>query len=58
MSFPIILLIIVLVFGFYVVSKYNSIIALRNNREKSFADIDVQLKLRFDLIPNLINTVK
>jgi LemA protein len=31
---------------------------LRNNREKSFADIDVQLKLRFDLIPNLINTVK
>lgn len=42
----------------YVISKYNSIIALRNSREKAFADIDVQLKLRFDLVPNLVNTVK
>jgi len=42
----------------YVISKYNWIITLRNNREKSFADIDVQLKLRFNLIPNLVNTVK
>lgn len=31
---------------------------LKNNRENAFADIDVQLKLRFDLIENLVNTVK
>ncbi len=42
----------------YIISKYNWIITLRNNREKAFADIDVQLKLRFDLVPNLVNTVK
>lgn len=37
--------------------KYNSIIQLKNNRDNAFADIDVYLKLRFDLIPNLVNTV-
>lgn len=37
---------------------YNRFITLRNNRENAFADIDVQLKQRFDLVPNLINTVK
>jgi LemA protein len=37
---------------------YNRLVALRQNREQSFADIDVQLKQRFDLIPNLIETVK
>lgn len=37
---------------------YNRLVALRQNREQSFADIDVQLKLRFDLIPNLVETVK
>jgi len=37
---------------------YNRLVALRQNREQSFADIDVQLKQRFDLIPNLLETVK
>jgi len=37
---------------------YNRLVALRQNREQSFADIDVYLKNRFDLIPNLIETVK
>lgn len=40
------------------IAKYNGIIALKNNRENAFADIDVQLKLRFDLVENLVNTVK
>jgi len=40
------------------VGIYNRLVALRQNREQSFADIDVQLKLRFDLIPNLVETVK
>ncbi|MDD2745043.1 MAG: LemA family protein [Candidatus Gracilibacteria bacterium] len=53
--FPIGLLV---VFVFYVVAKYNGIVTMRNNREQSFADIDTQLQLRFDLVPNLIETVK
>jgi LemA protein len=38
--------------------KYNRLIALKTNRENAFADIDIYLKKRIDLIPNLINTVK
>ncbi len=44
--------------GFVVMQKYNGIIQLRNVREQAFANIDVQLKQRFDLIPNLLETVK
>lgn len=40
------------------IAIYNRLVALRQNREQSFADIDVQLKQRFDLIPNLVETVK
>ncbi len=40
------------------VSIYNRLVALRQTREQSFADIDVQLKQRFDLVPQLIETVK
>ena len=42
----------------YAISAYNGLIRLRNNRENSFADIDVQLKQRHDLIPQLLNAVK
>lgn len=48
----VVLLILVLI------SKYNSLVRLRNNRENAFADIDVQLKQRHDLIPQLVDTVK
>jgi LemA protein len=37
---------------------YNRLVQLRNNRENAFADIDVQLKQRYDLIPQLVETVK
>ena len=37
---------------------YNRLVALRQNRKNAYADIDVQLKQRFDLIPNLVETVK
>lgn len=40
------------------VSANNKLVALKNNRENAFADIDVQLKQRHDLIPQLISTVK
>lgn len=40
------------------ISLYNRLVKLRNNRENAFADIDVQLKQRHDLIPQLLETVK
>lgn len=49
---------IVLVLAFLVISIYNRLVRLRNNREQAFADIDVQLRQRHDLIPQLVSTVK
>lgn len=42
----------------WLVSMYNSLVKMRNNRENAFADIDVQLKQRHDLVPQLVETVK
>lgn len=53
-----IILIVLAVLVLYVVLRYNSLIKLRNCIKNAFADIDVQMKLRFDLIDNLVNTVK
>ena len=58
MSTTIILLIVLAVLALFMVTLYNRLVALRQNRENSFADIDVQLKLRYDLVPNLMQTVK
>lgn len=44
--------------AFFVIVIYNRLVALRQRRENAFADIDVQLKLRADLVPNLVETVK
>jgi LemA protein len=49
---------ILLVLVFFAISVYNRLVRLRNNREQSFADIDVQLKQRHDLIPQLVDAVK
>jgi len=54
----IISIIVVVVLVLAVVGLYNNMVKLRNNRENAFADIDVQLKLRHDLIPNLVETVR
>ena len=43
---------------FYIVSLYNGLVAKRNNYKNAFSQIDVQLKRRYDLIPNLVETVK
>jgi LemA protein len=40
------------------ISLYNRLVTLRNNREQAFADVDVQLKQRHDLIPQLVDSVK
>lgn len=42
----------------FVIVTYNDLVRLRNNVENSFAQIDTQLQRRFDLIPNLVETVK
>lgn len=42
----------------WVIYVFNSFISLRNRTEEAWADIEVQLKRRYDLIPNLVNTVK
>jgi LemA protein len=54
----IILLIVVVVLVVLLIGIYNRLVALRQNANQAFADIDVQLKQRHDLIPNLVETVK
>lgn len=49
---------VVVILVIWIVSIYNNLVALRNNRENAFANIDVQLKQRYDLIPQLVETVK
>jgi LemA protein len=58
MTFVYILLGIVVVIALWVAGAFNSFIRKRNRAEEAWADIDVQLKRRYDLIPNLVNTVK
>ena len=54
----IVVAVIAVILIFWVIGIYNNLVALRNNRENAFANIEVQLKQRYDLIPNLVNTVK
>jgi LemA protein len=54
----IVTLVIVAVIAFVVIGIYNRLVALRQNTNQAFADVDVQLKQRQDLIPNLVETVK
>jgi LemA protein len=42
----------------YVISIYNRLVRLRNTSQSAWSDIDVQLKKRYDLVPNLVETVK
>ena len=54
----IIILVVVVLLVIWGVSIYNNLVKLRNNRENAFANIDVQLKQRHDLVPQLVATVK
>ena len=49
---------VVVILVIWIVFIYNNLVALRNNRENAFANIDVQLRQRYDLIPQLVATVK
>lgn len=54
----IVLVVIIALLAFYFVAIYNALIFLRNQYMNAFKQIDVQLKRRYDLIPNLVETVK
>ena len=58
MTIPYVLIGIVVLIGLWVVWAYNRFVRLTNRSEEAWSDIDVQLKRRYDLIPNLVNTVK
>ena len=58
MSPLIVVLIIVAAVGLWIVGAYNALVRSRNRVKESWSDINVQLKRRYDLIPNLIETVK
>ncbi|WP_017905944.1 LemA family protein [Pseudomonas asplenii] len=58
MTFILILLAIIALLVFYVIGIYNKLVTLRNRFKNAFAQIEVQLKRRHDLIPNLVETAK
>ncbi len=58
MSRLFIILVVVVLLGLYLMSTYNKLVRLRNGAEEAFKSINVFLKQRYDLIPNLINTIK
>lgn len=49
---------VIVILVIWIIAIYNNLVNLRNRRENAFADIDVQLKQRHDLIPQLVNAVK
>lgn len=53
-----VVLLLVLAVVFYVIVVYNALVRLRNNAEEGFSTMDVYMKKRYDVIPNLVETVK
>src|SRR5262245_23253821 len=51
-------LIVIAVLGVYAIFLYNKLVRMRNGAEEAFKSINVFLKQRYDLIPNLVNTIK
>src|SRR5437762_2741165 len=49
---------VLLIIVIWVISVYNGLVKLRNRRQNAFADIDVQLRQRHDLVPQIVDTVK
>lgn len=55
---PVLLIIILVGIGLFVMGIYNKLIGMKNTVDNAISDIDVQMKKRFDLVDNLVNTVK
>jgi LemA protein len=53
-----VVIVIIVLIVIWVISLYNKLVRLRNRRQNAFADIDVQLRQRHDLVPQLVDTVK
>ncbi len=53
-----VLIVLAIIIGLFAIGQYNALVALRNRFKNAFAQIDVQLKRRYDLIPNLVETAK
>ena len=58
MLMPIVIILVIIFIVFTLVHMYNNLVGLRNRVKNSYSQIDVQLKRRNDLIPNLVETVK
>ncbi len=58
MTVSTIIIVVAIALVLYVVGVFNRLVSLRNRAKEAWSDIDVQLKRRYDLIPNLVNTVK
>ncbi len=58
MSIFVVIIIALVVLVLWIISVYNGLIRMKNRVDEAWSDIDVQLKRRYDLIPNLVNTVK
>ncbi|HUR78745.1 MAG TPA: LemA family protein [Acidimicrobiales bacterium] len=58
MAAVLVLVVVVVIVGVVLVAMYNKLVRLRNRIENAWAQIDVQLQRRYDLIPNLVETVK
>ncbi|RUR51317.1 LemA family protein [Vreelandella populi] len=58
MILTIIIVAVIAVIAFYIIGVYNRLVSLRNRFQNAFAQIEVQLKRRHDLIPNLVETAK
>ena len=58
MIIGIIIAVVVVILAFWLISAYNNFVKMKNTIEEAFATMDVYLKKRWDLVPNLVNTVK
>jgi LemA protein len=58
MIFALVALALVVILALYAISNYNVLVKLRNSCDEAFSTMDVYLKKRFDLVPNLVETVK
>src|SRR5258706_2932682 len=57
-TLTIIILAIIVIAILWVIASFNGLVTLKNRAKEAWSDIDVQLKRRYDLIPNLVETVK
>ena len=58
MAFLVVIIVLIVGLGMYLVGIYNGLVKSRNRYKNAYAQIDVQLKRRYDLIPNLVETAK